>query len=396
MTPPEHEVAAGRAAALRAEINRHDYLYYSEDAPEISDSAYDGMLRELKELEAAYPDLVSPDSPTQRVGAAPSDAFEAVAHVTRMYSLDNAMDLDELDAWLARVRDAVGERPCSYIAELKIDGSSIALTYEDGLLARAATRGDGKTGENVTANIRTIRDVPLALRDAGHESPGQGSLLDEAVSSVEVRGEVYMPKRSFERLNDEQEDAGLAMFANPRNAAAGSLRQKDPAHTDARDLATFMYQVAEPRALGLERQSQVLEWLRRSGFHVNPDVEVCADETSVHEFCEAAEGKRDGLPYEIDGVVVKVDSLALQEELGHTSKAPRWAVAYKFAPEERTTVLRDILVQVGRTGALTPLALFDPVSVAGFDDSASYSAQPRRDRAQRRAHRRHHRRPQGG
>lgn len=363
MSLPDREAAARRAESLRAEIGRHDYLYYSEDAPEISDAAYDTLLRELREIEENYPDLATSDSPTQRVGVAPSDAFESLTHATRMYSLDNAMDLDELDAWLARVREAVGERGCMYVAELKIDGSSLAVSYEDGVLVRAATRGDGRTGENVTANVRTVRDVPLRLR--GEAALGQGSLLGQDAPSAEVRGEVYMPKASFKRLNEEQDEAGLQPFANPRNAAAGSLRQKDPAQTDARDLATFMYQVAEPRALGLERQSEVLEWLRRAGFHVNPDVEICLDEQAVHEFCAAAEKKRDTLPYEIDGVVVKVDSLALQEELGYTSKAPRWAIAFKFAPEEKTTVLRDITVQVGRTGALTPLAVFDPVTVAG-------------------------------
>jgi len=365
MTSSDYEAAAARVKSLRAEINRHDYLYYSDDAPEISDSAYDALLRELRQIEDTHPDLVTSDSPTQRVGVTPSDAFESVRHSTRMYSLDNAMDLDELDAWLERVKVAVGERECTYIAELKIDGSSIALTYADGALVRAATRGDGHTGENVTANMRTVRDVPLRLRDGALAGTGQGSLLGETVPAVEVRGEVYMPKSSFERLNREQEEAGQPIFANPRNAAAGSLRQKDPAQTDARDLATFIYQVSEPRALGLSRQSEVLKWLRQAGFHVNPDVVACADEASVHAFCESAEERRAELPYEIDGVVVKVDSLALQEELGYTSKAPRWAIAFKFTPEEKTTVLRDILVQVGRTGALTPLALFDPVSVAG-------------------------------
>ncbi|MDH4140394.1 MAG: NAD-dependent DNA ligase LigA [Coriobacteriia bacterium] len=351
--PADREAAEKRALALRREVSHHDYLYYALDSPQISDSAYDALVRELVEIEEAWPDLVTPDSPTQRVGAPPSDAFEKVEHAQRMYSLDNAMDLEELDAWLERVRDSLGDRECAYVCELKIDGSSLALTYRDGILTRAATRGDGRVGENVTANVRTVRDVPLSLRD------------DAGDASVEVRGEVYMPKTSFERLNEEQEEAGQSPFANPRNAAAGAVRQKDPSVTASRDLATFMYALADSRSLGLSRQSEALEWLQAAGFHVNPDVVTCADAREVHAFCERALEKREALPYEIDGVVVKVDAFAVQEELGHTSKAPRWAIAYKFPPEEKTTVLRGVDVQVGRTGALTPRALFDPVTVAG-------------------------------
>lgn len=369
MTPPvDRESAAARTQALRAEIERHNRMYYALDAPEISDAAYDALSRELRELEAAWPDLAVSDSPTQKVGQAPSAQFAPVAHAVRMYSLDNAMGLDELDAWLGRVREAVGYRACEFVCELKIDGSSLALTYEDGALLRAATRGDGRTGENITVNVRQVADVPThldeAARPAAHDV--QGSLFDIAAwPATEVRGEIYMPKASFERLNAEQEASGGSAFANPRNAAAGSVRQKDPQVTASRDLATFMYAIAEPRALGLARQSEVLEWLRRAGFHVNPDVIVCADGPSVHEFCASAIKRRESLPYEIDGVVVKVDSLALQDELGYTSKAPRWAIAFKFPPEEKTTVLREIRVQVGRTGNLTPLAEFDPVTVAG-------------------------------
>jgi DNA ligase (NAD+) len=353
--PADRVAAAERANALRSEITHHDHRYYALDAPEISDAAYDSLVRELREIEEAWPELVTPDSPTQRVGTAPSSTFEPVAHSQRMYSLDNAMNLDELDAWLARVRDAVGERECSFVCELKIDGSSLALVYADGLLERAATRGDGRTGEDVTANVRTIRDVPLRLLGDAGARPGR----------IEVRGEVYMPKASFERLNEGQEEAGLAPFANPRNAAAGAVRQKDPAVTASRDLATFLYQVVDVRRLGLTRQSDALEWLRTAGFRVNPDVVTCASAGEVRAYCASAVGKRDGLPYEIDGVVVKVDSFALQEELGYTSKSPRWAIAFKFPPEEKTTLLREIRVQVGRTGALTPLAEFDPVTVAG-------------------------------
>ena len=353
--PADRGAATERAEALRREIAHHDHRYYALDAPEISDAAYDSLVRELREIEEAWPEIVTPDSPTQRVGVAPTATFAPVAHSRRMYSLDNAMDLDELDAWLARVRDAVGERECGFVCELKIDGSSLVLVFEDGTLTRAATRGDGRTGEDVTANARTIRDVPLRLLADASGWPER----------VEVRGEVYMPKASFERLNEAQEEAGQPPFANPRNAAAGAVRQKDPAVTASRDLATFLYQVVEVRPLGLVRQSDALEWLRNAGFRVNPDVVTCASADEVRAYCASAVEKRDDLRYEIDGVVVKVDSFALQEELGYTSKSPRWAIAFKFPPEEKTSVLREIRVQVGRTGALTPLAEFDPVTVAG-------------------------------
>ena len=359
MTQPlERDAAEKRAEALRREIERHNYAYYVLDAPEISDAAYDALVRELVEIEETWPDLVTPDSPTQRVGALAAAAFERAEHASRMYSLDNAMDLDELDAWLKRVRDAVGDRPCPYVCELKIDGTSIALTYEKRVLVRAATRGDGRVGENVTANMRTIKSVPLRLRS-------EAEWPQDSDASLEIRGEVYMPKAAFVRLNQEQEEAGQPTFANPRNAAAGSLRQKDPAVTASRDLSTFVYQIADPRPLGLARQSEALEWLRKAGFKVNPDVVECADADDVHAYCASALERREGLPYEIDGVVVKVDSFAVQEELGYTSKAPRWAIAYKFPPEEKTSQLREIRVYVGRTGALTPLAVFDPVVVSG-------------------------------
>ena len=380
--PETFAAASARAEELRREIEHHAYLYYALDAPEIADAAFDSLVRELEAIEAAYPALVTPDSPTQRVGVAPSSQFAPVAHAVRMYSLDNAMDLGELDVWLARVNDAVGVRTCEFVCELKIDGSSLALTYEGGVLVRAATRGDGRMGEDITVNIRTVRDVPLRLRDSA-TAPSRTALAEQTSlfgdaepappaqpaavpgPAVEVRGEVYMPKASFERLNEEQDLAGASPFANPRNAAAGSVRQKDPSITAGRDLATFMYAIADPRALGLTRQSEVLQWLRDAGFRVNPDVTTCATADAVREFCSAALEKRDSLPYEIDGVVVKVDSLALQDDLGYTSKAPRWAIAYKFPPEEKTTVLREIRVQVGRTGVLTPLAEFDPVTVSG-------------------------------
>lgn len=370
--PVSREEAASRAERLRAEIRHHAWRYYALDTPEISDAAYDALVRELEALEADHPDLVTPDSPTQRVGAPPTEAFAPVVHAERMYSLDNAMDLGELDAWLERVERETAGRDVAYMCELKIDGSSLALTYEDAVLARAATRGDGTTGEDVTANVRTVKDVPLRLQAERPEPAAQlaqGSLFGEAAPGgpwrVEVRGEVYMPKASFERLNAEQDEAGLPPYANPRNAAAGAVRQKDPAVTASRDLATFMYQVVAPGGLGITSQSTALGWLREAGFRVNPDIERCETRDAVRSFCERAIERRSDLPYEIDGVVVKVDSFALQAELGFTSKAPRWAIAFKFPPEEKTTVLREIRVQVGRTGALTPVAEFDPVLVAG-------------------------------
>lgn len=364
--PASHDEADLRAEKLRAEIRHHAWRYYALDAPEISDAAYDALVRELEAIEEAYPDLVTPDSPTQRVGAPPLDAFAPVKHANRMYSLDNAMDLGELDAWLERIGRETAGREVAYMCELKIDGSSLALTYADGTLVRAATRGDGTTGEDVTANARTIKSVPLRLQTPSPDAGGM-RLFDAGAGAwnLEVRGEVYMPKASFERLNAEQDEAGQPPYANPRNAAAGAVRQKDPAVTASRDLDTFMYQIADARALGITSQHGALDWLRQAGFRVNPDISLVSTPDEVRAFCERAIGHRGDLPYEIDGVVVKVDSFALQDELGFTSKAPRWAIAFKFPPEEKTTVLREIRVQVGRTGALTPVAEFDPVLVAG-------------------------------
>ena len=349
--------ARERIDALRKEIDHHIYLYYVKDAPEISDGAFDSLMHELRELEAEHPEFFDPNSPTQRVGGAVGEQFAPVRHERRMYSLDDAMNIEELDAWMDRVVDALGELP-ELVCELKIDGSGIALTYEDGALVRAATRGDGTTGEDVTANIRTIKDVPLRLHEAG---------LADVVrdGSFEVRGEVYMPKSSFETLNAAAEANGKQGFANPRNAAAGSLRQKDPKITANRDLATFLYAIADEQAITADGQAELLEWLGACGFHVNPDVTRCKTREEVHEFCQRAVERRDDLPYEIDGVVVKVNSFTRQAAMGYTARAPRWAMAFKFPPEEKATKLIGITVQVGRTGALTPVAELEPVSVAG-------------------------------
>ena len=344
--------------SLRREIEHHSYLYYAQDNPSISDAAFDSLMRQLRELEARHPEYYDPSSPTQRVGGYVGEQFAPIKHAARMYSLDDAMDLEELDAWMQRTFEAVGG-VVPLCCELKIDGSGIALTYNQGRLDHAATRGDGTTGEDVTANIRTIMDVPLRLRDDAEDA------IADPAQPIELRGEVYMPKASFEKLNAQAEENGKAVFANPRNAAAGSLRQKDAGVTARRGLSSFIYAAASNASLQLEGQYQLLEWLRRAGFHVNPDVRLCSSAEEVRAFCEEALEKRDSLPYEIDGVVVKVNDFAIQDRMGFTARAPRWAIAYKFPPEERTTLLRDITVQVGRTGVLTPVAELDPVRVAG-------------------------------
>lgn len=352
--------AAARAAELRHELDYHAYRYYMLDAPEITDAAFDKMLVELQEIEAAYPDLVTPDSYTQRVGGYVSEQFTPVTHMARMYSMDDAMDLDELDAWLQRTEDALGAGSVTYTCELKIDGLGVALTYQNGTFVRAATRGDGTTGEDVSLNVRTIKDVPMHLSE-----PALAHMGADRERTIEVRGEVYMPKGSFVRLNDEADAEGRDPFANPRNAAAGSLRQKDPKVTARRDLATFIYAIADTDPLHVHSQREFLDWLRSAGFSVNPNVARCATPAEVHEFCAQALEHRGDLDYDIDGVVVKVDSFQQQLYLGFTARAPRWAIAFKFPPEEKQTILREIRIQVGRTGVLTPVAEFDPVTVAG-------------------------------
>ncbi len=352
--------AAARAAELRHELDYHAYRYYMLDAPEITDAAFDKMLVELQEIEAAYPDLVTPDSYTQRVGGYVSEQFTPVTHMARMYSMDDAMDLDELDAWLQRTEDALGAGSVTYTCELKIDGLGVALTYQNGTFVCAATRGDGTTGEDVSLNVRTIKDVPMHLSE-----PALVHMGADRERTIEVRGEVYMPKGSFVRLNDEADAEGRDPFANPRNAAAGSLRQKDPKITARRDLATFIYAIADTDPLHVHSQREFLDWLRSAGFSVNPNVARCATPAEVHEFCAQALEHRGDLDYDIDGVVVKVDSFQQQLDLGFTARAPRWAIAFKFPPEEKQTVLREIRIQVGRTGVLTPVAEFDPVTVAG-------------------------------
>ncbi|MGH7558432.1 MAG: NAD-dependent DNA ligase LigA, partial [Gemmatimonadota bacterium] len=341
-----------RVAALRKKIREHDRRYYEEDAPVVSDAEYDALLRELQALEAEHPSLAAPDSPTVRVGGAPSERFPKAPHVQPMLSLENALDDEELREWVGRVERGVEDPdPLAYVAELKIDGASISLTYEAGVLVRGATRGDGYVGEDVTANLRTIREVPLRLGGKGH------------AGRVTVRGEIYMTRSGFERLNAARARAGEPTFANPRNAAAGALRQLDPWVTASRPLRVYTYTILG--APDLRTQSETLERLAEWGLPINPEWRRLEDLEGVLAFWERWEPAREKLDYEIDGVVVKVDLLDQQAELGTTSKHPRWAVAYKFPAQEATTVVKGLLITVGRTGKLTPTAVLEPVEVGG-------------------------------
>jgi DNA ligase (NAD+) len=349
---------ASRIEELRAEIRRHERLYHVEDRPEITDAEYDALMNELKKLEAAHPELVTPDSPTQRVGGAPVSELPNVRHEVPLLSLDNAYDAGELEAWWKRVTDRLDGRAPEVVCELKIDGLSISLVYEEGRLVRAATRGDGTTGEDVTPNVRTIRAIPLTLHGRKAHA-GVPALL-------EVRGEVYFPKKAFAALNQAREEAGEPLFANPRNAAAGSLRLLDARITAERKLSAFLYAMARWEGPGAPtRHAELLERLEALGFPVSPHRRLAGNLTEIQEFLDAWRTKRHELPFETDGVVLKVDSLADQKRLGQTAKAPRWALAYKFPPEEARTIVKDIIVQVGRTGVLTPVAEFTPVLLAG-------------------------------
>jgi DNA ligase (NAD+) len=346
--------AKRRVEELRDLIHHHDYRYHVLDDPEVSDAEYDELMRELRGLEEAFPELITPDSPTQRVGGQPTALFAPVRHRAPMLSLDNAFSWEELNAWGKRVERALG-RQADFVCELKIDGLAVALTYEGGSYVRGATRGDGFTGDDITANIRTIRTVPMKLRTARHPSV------------LEVRGEVYLPVKAFERLNEELTEKQQRPFANPRNAAAGSLRQKDPAVTASRPLRLWCYGIGVSEGRRFQRHSEALDYLHQAGLPVPPTTEKLETLEEVFAFCERWEQHRHDVDYEIDGVVVKVDQIALQEELGATSKAPRWAIAYKFPPEERTTLLRGIFVHTGRTGVVTPFAQLETVFVGGVN-----------------------------
>ena len=355
-----HARAAARAAELRHELDYHAYRYYMLDAPEITDAAFDKMLVELQEIEAIYPDLVTPDSYTQRVGGYVSEQFTPVTHMARMYSMDDAMDLDELDAWLQRTEDALGAGSVTYTCELKIDGLGVALTYQNGTFVRAATRGDGTTGEDVSLNVRTIKDVPMHLSE-----PALAHMGADRGRTIEVRGEVYMPHEAFQKLCAEQELQGAAPFKNPRNAAAGSLRQKDAKITGSRGLSIFVFNVQQIRGKELTRHSDSLDYLKSLGLPVSPRYHVVHDIEQAIAEIEQIGQNRSKLDFDMDGAVIKVNDFAQREQMGSTNKFPRWAIAFKYPPEVKETILRSIEVAVGRTGVLTPTACFDPVFLAG-------------------------------
>lgn len=335
---------------LREQINQHDYQYYVLDQPEISDSQYDLLMSELIKLEEQYPELITVDSPTQRVGGKPLEGFGDIQHAVPLLSLSNAFGSQELREFHRRIVNALGN-DVEYVVELKIDGLSVSLSYENLLLQNAATRGDGEVGEDVTTNIRTIKSVPLSLRTP--------------INRLIVRGEAYMPKASFNRLNQQRELEGQQLFANPRNAAAGSLRQLDPQITAQRDLRVFVYDVLLAEGQELLTHHQCLEYLESQGFKVNHVRKLCKSIEEVIEYCEGWTEKRHDLPFEIDGMVIKVNALAQQRELGSTSKSPRWAIAYKFPAEQAVSQIENVVFRVGRTGAVTPTAVMTPVRLAG-------------------------------
>ena len=353
--PQKRRTVEREISHLREELRRHEELYYLHESPEISDVEYDALLARLIELEALHPELVTPDSPTQRVGGRPAEGFDEYVHRRPMLSLDNSYNIEDLRAFDERCRKLADGRPFEYVAELKIDGLSISIHYENGVMVRGVTRGDGRRGEDVTQNARTIRSVPLKLKDTP----------EKLEAEVEVRGEAYLPRAVFERINQERDEEGQPRFANARNAASGTIRQLDPKIVAARRLEMFPYDVIAGERKPFATHWQSFEWLERAGFRTNPHRARCETIDEVIDFCNQMELKRDDLDYEIDGVVVKVNSTALQDEFGATSKAPRWAIAYKYPARQATTQVLSVVVQVGRTGALTPVANLQPVLLAG-------------------------------
>jgi DNA ligase (NAD+) len=344
--------------ALRDTIRRHEHLYYVLDQPEISDADFDALMQQLQQLEAEHPTLIKPDSPTQRVGGKPREGFVKTRHSSPMLSLDNTYSEEELRVWERRVHELSGRKDVDYVCELKLDGMSLALIYEDGHLVRGVTRGDGTVGEDVTLNVRTVRSVPLSILKEKLKKAG-------VPADFEVRGELLMPLASFKKMNDQREAKGLSLFANPRNATAGTVRQLESRVTAERRLDFFSYVLLRNGRTYFERHSEALDALDAAGFKVNPHRKLVHSMEEVWAFIQQWEGKRDSLPYEIDGIVVKVDRIALQDELGFTGKAPRWAIAYKYAARAGITQLEDIRVQVGRTGKLTPVAMLKPVLIGG-------------------------------
>jgi DNA ligase (NAD+) len=356
--------AAKEIEKLRDEIRRDEYLYYVQDDPEISDAAFDRLVNQLKKLEAEHPELVTPDSPTQRVGGSPREGFQSVRHKTPMVSLDNAFSTEELEAFDKRVRELTGREQIEYVCEHKFDGLSLSLLYEKATLTRGVTRGDGTTGEDVTPNVKTIRSISLSV---------DAALLKKAglPANFEVRGEALMTRKAFEELNEQQEEQGGKRFANARNAAAGAVRMLDPAITASRKLDFFAYYMLVDGRAPKKRHSEVLEALAALHFKASDDWELCEGIVEVEKYISRWESKREKLPYEIDGVVVKVNEIAMQNELGFTARAPRWAIAYKYPAHQESTVVNEIRVQVGRTGALTPVAYLEPVQVGGVTVSRS-------------------------
>jgi DNA ligase (NAD+) len=358
---PKQKSIENAVNELRDEIRRHDELYYLQEDPEISDREYDALVEKLKSLEADHPELITPDSPTQRVSGRPAEGFPEFVHRRPMLSLDNSYNIDELRAFDVRCRRLAAGRPFEYVAELKIDGLSLSVHYDDGVFVRGVTRGDGFVGEDVTSNVRTIRTIPLKLKASAARTARE----------IEVRGEIFLPRRMFERINAEREEEGQPRFANPRNAASGTIRQLDPTIVARRRLDMFAYDVLAGEQKAFASHWEALNWAEAAGFHVNEHRQLCQTIDEVIDFCNKMESRRDDLAYEIDGVVVKVNSTALQEEFGATGKAPRWAVAYKYAARQGTTKVKDIVVQVGRTGALTPVAMLEPVQLSGVTVSRS-------------------------
>ena len=349
---------------LRDKIRHHDYQYYVLDEPELTDAAYDRLMNRLKELEAANPKLITPDSPTARVGGTPRAGFQTVRHARPMLSLDNAFSYEALGDFDRRVRQGIGREKIEYVAEHKFDGLSISLQYENGILIRGVTRGDGSTGEDVTPNVKTIRSVPLRI---------DAALIKKAKlkPTFEVRGEVLMTRKAFDAMNRQQEQMGAKIFVNPRNAAAGSVRVLDPSITAQRRLEFFAYYLLVDGLEPFAKHSESLDALKQLRFRASDDWKLCDGIEKVIAYCDAWEPKREHLPYEIDGVVIKVNSTGIQRELGFTAKAPRWAIAYKYPARQETTVVNDIRVQVGRTGTLTPVAVLEPVQVGGVTVSRS-------------------------
>lgn len=346
--------AENRIKELRELIDYHNYRYYVLDNPEITDAEYDKLMRELIFLESQFPQLITPDSPSQRVGGEPLEAFKKVTHREPMISLADAFSEEELRDFNRRVTENVGNQ-VEYVVELKIDGLAVSLTYENGLLVTAATRGDGVVGEDVTQNVKTIKSVPLRLNIQKDKIP----------MVIEVRGEIYLSKEGFKKLNEEREEMGLPTFANPRNAAAGSIRQLDSKITAKRPLSTFMYALGYVEGIEFNTHLEVLEFYKACGFKVNPHIKSFNNFDDVIDYCMSWKEKRHSLPYEIDGIVIKVNSLHFQKILGSTAKTPRWAIAYKFPAEQKISVIEDIVVSVGRTGVLTPNAVLTPVQIAG-------------------------------